>query len=101
MATMNVSVPDRMRDWVQSQVDSGNYASASDYVRDLIRRDQLVQFIYADAVAKVEAAIAESMEDIAAGRVTPAEEVFDRLEAKYSAMIKERKQGRAPKTNKP
>ncbi len=40
MASMNVSVPDPMRDWVQSRIDSGQYASASDYVRDLIRRDQ-------------------------------------------------------------
>jgi antitoxin ParD1/3/4 len=40
MATMNVSVPDAMRDWVQYRVESGQYASASDYFRDLIRRDQ-------------------------------------------------------------
>ena len=40
MASMNVSVPDPMRDWVQDRVDSGQYASVSDYVRDLIRRDQ-------------------------------------------------------------
>lgn len=40
MATMNVSLPDPMKDWVQSQIDSGKYANASDYVRDLIRRDQ-------------------------------------------------------------
>ncbi|MFW7269859.1 type II toxin-antitoxin system ParD family antitoxin [Gluconacetobacter sp. Hr-1-5] len=40
MASMNVSVPDPMRDWVQRRIDSGQYASVSDYVRDLIRRDQ-------------------------------------------------------------
>ncbi len=40
MATMNVSLPDPMKDWVESQVKSGHYANASDYVRDLIRRDQ-------------------------------------------------------------
>jgi antitoxin ParD1/3/4 len=40
MATMNVSVPDPMRDWVQQRIETGQYASASDYVRDLIRRDQ-------------------------------------------------------------
>ena len=41
MASMNVSVPDAMRDWVQQRIESGQYASVSDYVRDLIRRDQL------------------------------------------------------------
>jgi antitoxin ParD1/3/4 len=40
MATMNISVPDPMKDWVQSQVDTGAYANTSDYVRDLIRQDQ-------------------------------------------------------------
>lgn len=40
MASMNISVPDPMRDWVQKRIDSGKYASVSDYVRDLIRRDQ-------------------------------------------------------------
>lgn len=40
MASMNVSLPDPMRDWVQNRLDSGKYASVSDYVRDLIRRDQ-------------------------------------------------------------
>lgn len=40
MATMNVSLPDAMKDWVESQARSGRYGNASDYVRDLIRRDQ-------------------------------------------------------------
>jgi len=40
MASMNVSVPDPMRDWVEQRIGSGQYASVSDYVRDLIRRDQ-------------------------------------------------------------
>ena len=40
MATMNVSLPDPMKAWVESQVDGGQYGNVSDYVRDLIRRDQ-------------------------------------------------------------
>ena len=40
MATMNVSIPNTMKDWVERQVKSGHYANVSDYVRDLIRRDQ-------------------------------------------------------------
>lgn len=40
MATMNISLPDPMKDWVQAQVDTGAYANTSDYVRDLIRQDQ-------------------------------------------------------------
>ena len=40
MATMNVSLPDQMKEWVETQTKSGKYGNASDYVRDLIRRDQ-------------------------------------------------------------
>jgi len=43
MATMNVSLPDPMKDWVENQVATGQYSNASDYVRDLIRRDQEYQ----------------------------------------------------------
>jgi len=40
MATMNVSMPDPMKEWVEAQTQTGRYANASDYVRDLIRKDQ-------------------------------------------------------------
>ena len=40
MATMNVSLPDPMKEWVEAQARGGRYSNASDYVRDLIRRDQ-------------------------------------------------------------
>ena len=40
MATMNVSLPDTMKHWVEQQAQSGRYSNTSDYVRDLIRRDQ-------------------------------------------------------------
>jgi antitoxin ParD1/3/4 len=40
MATMNVSLPELMKEWVEAQADTGKYSNASDYVRDLIRRDQ-------------------------------------------------------------
>lgn len=40
MATMNIFLPDPMKDWVQAQVETGAYATTSDYVRDLIKQDQ-------------------------------------------------------------
>ncbi len=40
MATMNISLPDPMKAWVEQQAESGRYGNASDYVRDLIRKDQ-------------------------------------------------------------
>ncbi|UXN74999.1 type II toxin-antitoxin system ParD family antitoxin [Devosia sp. A8/3-2] len=40
MATMNVSLPDAMKEWVEARVETGRYGNSSDYVRDLVRRDQ-------------------------------------------------------------
>lgn len=40
MASMNISLPARMKSWVEDQIKTGQYSNASDYVRDLIRRDQ-------------------------------------------------------------
>jgi len=40
MATLNVSRPDAVKDWVKGQASTGRYSNSSDYVGDLIRRDQ-------------------------------------------------------------
>ena len=40
MASMNISLPEAMKDWVETQTSSGRYDNASEYVRDLIRHDQ-------------------------------------------------------------
>ncbi|MDO9077421.1 MAG: type II toxin-antitoxin system ParD family antitoxin [Brevundimonas sp.] len=41
MATMNISLPDQMKAWVEEQTRSGRYGNSSDVVRDLIRREQV------------------------------------------------------------
>lgn len=40
LSSMNVSLPKAMKGWVEDKAKSGQYSNASDYVRDLIRRDQ-------------------------------------------------------------
>jgi antitoxin ParD1/3/4 len=40
MSTVNISLPEPMKDFVESQVTEGMYGSASDYIRTLIREDQ-------------------------------------------------------------
>lgn len=40
MAQMNISIPEKLKTWVESRVADGDYASSSDYLRDLVRRDQ-------------------------------------------------------------
>ena len=64
MATMNVSLPDPMKDWVEAQTRTGRYSNASDYVRDLIRRDQDRQ----SAISELQTLVDEGL---ASGRPEP------------------------------
>jgi antitoxin ParD1/3/4 len=40
METMNISLPDNLKGFVDSRVKTGGYSSVSEYVRDLVREDQ-------------------------------------------------------------
>lgn len=40
MAQLNVSIPPALKSWIDHRVAEGRYSSASDYMRDLVRRDQ-------------------------------------------------------------
>ena len=53
MATMNVSLPEQMKDWVEAQSKDGTFSNASDYVRHLIRQDRERQ----QAIAQLQAEI--------------------------------------------
>lgn len=73
MAQMNISLPDKLKSWAEARVAGGRYSSTSDYVRDLMRRDQEA----AQAVVRLQALIDEgrtsspsdlTIEDIIAAR---------------------------------
>ena len=55
MAQMNVSIPDKLKGWAEARVAEGRYSSTSDYVRDLVRRDQEAE----EARRRLQAAIDE------------------------------------------
>jgi len=57
MATMNVSLPEIMKSWAEKQSSTGRYSNISDYVRDLIRKDQERQ----GAIMTIQAAIDEGI----------------------------------------
>ena len=40
MTTMNISLPDALKAFVDQQVATAGYGTSSEYVRELIRRDQ-------------------------------------------------------------
>lgn len=40
MSTLNISLPQSMRAFVDERVASGGYSTASEYIRELVREDQ-------------------------------------------------------------
>lgn len=71
MATMNISLPDQMKAWVEEQTRSGRYGNSSDVVRDLIRREQVKAAKIAAMQTLIDEARAsgiseDTMDDIAA-----------------------------------
>ena len=40
MGTMNISLPDTLKSFVDEQVSQRGYGTSSEYVRELIRKDQ-------------------------------------------------------------
>ncbi|TPG42347.1 type II toxin-antitoxin system ParD family antitoxin [Sphingomonas koreensis] len=64
MATMNVSLPDAMKRWVEAQAETGRFSNASDVVRDLIRREQE----RAEKIAAMQLLVTEGIESGASER---------------------------------
>ncbi|MDR4305113.1 type II toxin-antitoxin system ParD family antitoxin [Chelatococcus sambhunathii] len=40
MATMTLFLPDPMKAWIEEETRKGDYASTSDFMRDLVRRER-------------------------------------------------------------
>ena len=40
MASLNISLPQSLKDYVEQRVESGGYSTPSEYVRELLRQDQ-------------------------------------------------------------
>jgi len=80
--TISADLGTNLEAYVTGLVQSGRYHSKSEVLREGIR---LVQEREA-RLAVLDASIARGIADADAGRVKPAAQVFDRLEAKYRAM---------------
>lgn len=63
MATMNISLPDKMKEWVEEQVATGRYANASDYMRDLVREDQDRTMVISELQAMIDEADASGISE--------------------------------------
>jgi antitoxin ParD1/3/4 len=81
MQTMNISLPDPMKKYVEEQVTVGDYSSASEYMRDLVRADQK-----RNAKEQLEQTLLESLLEGEAQEATP--EFWSTLRAELSKRAK-------------
>jgi antitoxin ParD1/3/4 len=42
--TMNISLPASLKEWIEEQVSARGHSTASEYVRDVLRREQVENF---------------------------------------------------------
>lgn len=84
MATMNISLPDQMKQWVEAQSADGRYSNSSDYVRDLIRREQIKAEKIANMQRLVDEAYASGFSE------KSPRQIFEEVKAEY-----ERRKGAA------
>jgi antitoxin ParD1/3/4 len=84
IAMISADLGRQLERFVAALVETGRYNSKSEVLREGVR---LVQEREA-RLAALDASIARGIADADAGRLIPAEDVFDRLEAKYQAMMR-------------
>jgi len=72
MATMNISLPDPLKQFIDQEVREGRFSSTSDYMRDLVRQRQR-----AKAESTLKQLIAEGLASGSAGQVSGG--TFDRM----------------------
>ena len=66
MATLNISLPEPMRAFIEAQTRTGGYSTASEYVRSLVRDDQKRK-----AGERLEAMLLEGLESGEARKLSP------------------------------
>lgn len=87
MATMNISLPDAMKQWVEAQVQTGRYANSSDVVRDLVRKEQERAEAREKLDQMVEQALASGIVEISR------EDLLARMKAKRTEAAAQQKSG--------
>ncbi len=80
-SSIHVSLPDALKLHVEACVEAGEYASPSDYIRSLIRKDREHQ----NELSALRAELQVGADQLDRGEGRPAEEVFERLRSRGKA----------------
>ena len=81
---ISIALPPEMVSLVRQAVETGEYASSSEVVRDALRDWSHKRTLRQQGIEELRKVWQQAMEDNAPG--VPADEVLDRLERKYQAI---------------
>jgi antitoxin ParD1/3/4 len=56
MATMNISLPEKLKEWVEQEAASGAFSNTSEFLRDILRKEKERR----EAIAEIQALIDEA-----------------------------------------
>ena len=82
---ITVELPSELVDALRSAVQSGHYASESEFLIELLGWGK-PEYETPEELEEIRAAVLEGVADADAGRVVDADEVFDRLHARIEAV---------------
>ncbi len=82
---MNISLPHELEAWVQAKVDSGQYASASEVIREALRLQAQFDQARAMHLGALNSAIDIGLQDAQDGRVLDVDESRARIDRRRAA----------------
>ena len=91
MPSLNISLPGPLREWIDAQIKGGRYGNASEYLRELIRRDQERQ-----AQGRLEALLLEGVKSGTASPLTKQD--WEELRTEVAERLEKRRGGRDKKS---
>jgi len=80
MTTMNVSLPEKMKEFVDGRIEAGGYQTVSEYIRDLIRKD-----IERQETDRLDALLLEGIRSMEEGTVEITDQYWDEMKARIAA----------------
>jgi antitoxin ParD1/3/4 len=87
MQTMNISLPEPLKEFIDQQISTGRYGSVSEYVRELVRQDEKRR-----AQERLEALLLEGIQSGAPAEMTRQD--WDDIRREALVRIKARKEGK-------
>jgi len=88
---MNVSLTPELEHFIQDKVKSGMYTSASEVIRESLRLLHTHDDLQNQRIKQLNQAIDIGLEQLSAGKKTPAHETYNRMTRKIDKLAKDAK----------